>query len=736
MSMPFPLPVACALLAAAVIIAALGLRKSRTLTRPRDKAVVLALRVTALLVAGVILFNLSRSGAQTNPPAPRPCILLVDKSLSMAGARAEFADGVVASLRKSSLSGRIEALRCGDRLAALDAAPGADGESRLCEALSRTVSDGSHLPAAVVLVSDGCASDRERMDAALRTLVDTGVPVCTVPATAPLTQPANLRVVACRHETNLRPGETFTLNTDFSCTDATVAQGRAAVKDATGAEIAQATLRFVNGKAAAQFALTMPMNAAAWRVEIDPLPGEAWLGDNKATLPLDPRGKPLRVLYMEGSPESIYSPEIHRSLPVSQFLPRIWKAAGMDVELYVTGDQNAQQASLYRVSDSRRGFCPTKEELMGFDVVICSDVSRTNFSDAQIEWVRELVAEKGGGFLMIGGDTSFGDGGWYKTAWDKLIPFRMTGFDETRDRQQGVNIMFDKRAYDHPVLRIDDNPERNAAILKRGVIMGGSNLVKGLKPGATALAWHSAYTDMPMLAVQSYGRGRTMAFTSDAAGGWGERQMMQHWGESSGGRGDNRYYRRLWTNAVRWLGENRLGASGVSAELKPSSVNLDAGEDCRFVLRLVDLPEESVASVTLETSDGRRLAMGRAGAKSWSAHLPAQRDGVLDATAVMRDTTGKEVGRAAAQVAVHALNPEWRDAQADTGFLDAVAKASGGKVCADAAEVESFLAPRLTPATTPASETLRVPLWDRAWLLALLVALLCGEWAWRKKCRS
>ena len=60
-------------------------------------------------------------------------------------------------------------------------------------------------------------------------------------------------------------------------------------------------------------------------------------------------------------------------------------------------------------------------------MVICSDIARGAFTREQLEWTVELVSKRGGGFVMIGGNRSFGSGGWDQTVWDGLIPVDMSG---------------------------------------------------------------------------------------------------------------------------------------------------------------------------------------------------------------------------------------------------------------------------------------------------------------------
>ena len=55
---------------------------------------------------------------------------------------------------------------------------------------------------------------------------------------------------------------------------------------------------------------------------------------------------------------------------------------------------------------------------------------------------------------------------------------------------------------------------------------------------------------MPEIAVQSYGRGRTMVMTPAITRRWAG-EFVQSWGGN-----DARYYKKFWRNVVYWLSEN------------------------------------------------------------------------------------------------------------------------------------------------------------------------------------
>ncbi len=63
--------------------------------------------------------------------------------------------------------------------------------------------------------------------------------------------------------------------------------------------------------------------------------------------------------------------------------------------------------------------------LIPFDAVVFDNVPAYELSLARMEAVERYVRDAGGGFLMIGGDRSFGAGGYYQTPIERLLPVDM-----------------------------------------------------------------------------------------------------------------------------------------------------------------------------------------------------------------------------------------------------------------------------------------------------------------------
>lgn len=72
-------------------------------------------------------------------------------------------------------------------------------------------------------------------------------------------------------------------------------------------------------------------------------------------------------------------------------------------------------------------------ELQKFDCLVLSNVPATSMSLNQMEIIRTYVEALGGGLVMIGGDQSFGLGGYYKTTLEEILPVR-SNFDKEKEK--------------------------------------------------------------------------------------------------------------------------------------------------------------------------------------------------------------------------------------------------------------------------------------------------------------
>ncbi|GAB4322837.1 MAG: VWA domain-containing protein [Candidatus Sumerlaeia bacterium] len=101
--------------------------------------------------------------------------------------------------------------------------------------------------------------------------------------------------------------------------------------------------------------------------------------------------------------------------------------------LYIEGDQTVQNVlnRALRVNGIAvtvrgvDGIPPTLEELQNFDALIFSNVHASNLSRQQMKMIQTAVRDLGIGFIMIGGENSFGAGGYNDTPIEEALPVEM-----------------------------------------------------------------------------------------------------------------------------------------------------------------------------------------------------------------------------------------------------------------------------------------------------------------------
>lgn len=191
-------------------------------------------------------------------------------------------------------------------------------------------------------------------------------------------------------------------------------------------------------------------------------------------------------------------------------------------------------------------FPGTMEELKRYDTVILSDVGSNSLllhpdtfikskrTPNRLLLLKEYVAE-GGGLAMIGGYMSFqgidGRGRYAGTPVEEVLPVQISRWDDRMEVPEGFEPEVLQPG--HPIL---ENIDQDWPFLL------GYNQVKP-KEHADVLIARGAD---PLLATATFGKGRTLVFTSDCAPHWAPPDFV-NW----------RHYPRFWTQVVGWLAARR-----------------------------------------------------------------------------------------------------------------------------------------------------------------------------------
>jgi Mg-chelatase subunit ChlD len=108
------------------------------------------------------------------------------------------------------------------------------------------------------------------------------------------------------------------------------------------------------------------------------------------------------LVMVAGRPKTLY---LYGDTQPSLALTRVLREANFDADVRSAG-----------------GLPSTIAGLHDFDLVILDNVPASAISKEQMSAVKAYVHDLGGGFIMIGGDKSFGAGGYYKTPIEDVLP--------------------------------------------------------------------------------------------------------------------------------------------------------------------------------------------------------------------------------------------------------------------------------------------------------------------------
>lgn len=492
-----------------------------------------------------------------------------------------------------------------------------------------------------------------------------------------------------------------------------------------------------------------------YEVQVPVQPGE-WLTTNNRRVfgleVIDPR---IQVIYMEGTPQQAGSP-----IPEWKYLkdalqsdPNIhvktlYREFGGNGQFLNTVDADPDTGEkIYPVEHPTQGFPRALEGLLQYDVIIHSDIRKESFSTEQLQNMARLVEEFGGGFVMIGGHSAFGQGGYHRTILDRIIPVAMERENDSQARP--FHLRVPPSALAHPLMAIGATRAETEAIwTTKFPYLFGCNQVDRAKPGAVVLAEDpssfNSYGPRLVLAVQNVGKGRSMAFTSDTTRSWG-RDFETIWGERINdslplveNNCDRRYYRQFWVNAVRWLAAGRIFRTNNPVTLELAQSGCLPGERVAANVKVRDNAFKTISTADVSlllSSDGRTNPPVKAtfdsASQSFTADLMTPRSGDFLVTAIASGKAQK-LGEDHQLLVCESGDRELADLRARPELMANLARLSGGKSLSVAQSGGSDMASLFGTPPPETVETRRSPLWDRWWWLGLVLVLLTTEWVTRR----
>jgi uncharacterized membrane protein len=698
---------------------------------PRQRYTLIALRaVTLLFLVACLLRPVRVMPPDTSSDAVVPVLVDTSRSMRLADAdgrpRIEAAREILRQHVAPALDGRFqsELWTFGDTLVkAEDATLATEGRGSDLSAALRAIRERyrERRVAGIVVVSDG--GDTSSQDAAA-TVEDGGTPVFTIGVGSPRVAP-DLEVLG------VAAGEAALANSSVDLTVTAVSRGlerpfQLRVLE-NGRPVDVRTVRPAGADSPVREVFTIsPSRQAAtlYTVEIDPAQGELVAENNRRSVLVSPPGRKRRLLVIEGAPGFEHT-FIKRALASDP---------GIEIDSVVRKGRNEQgdatyfvQASAARAPKLAEGFPPDRESLFQYDAIFFANIEPDSLSRMQLDLAAVFIEERGGGVLVLGAK-SFEQQGLVGTSLEEALPVNLhdrgSGVVRTSARAgQPYRMRLTPEGEAHPAVRIGISPADTAKRWSQAPALAGATALGAPRPGAQVLAVTDTNDGVrPLLAVQRFGRGRSMVFAGEASWRW--RMQLPS---------SDRTHELFWRQAARWLASStpdQVSMAAVSPMLPGATeqVSVEVRNKAFEPVRDADVSMR----VTMPGGEVRDLkgALLDANTGRYTAQTRFEQPGVYRIVAEAR--RGSEgLGTSEQWVLAGAADLELADPRLNEDVLRRVSRASGGRYLqvADLSRLPSLLA---SSSDDPAPPRLQ-ELWHNIWIFMTVVLLLGAEWWLRRR---
>jgi uncharacterized membrane protein len=455
---------------------------------------------------------------------------------------------------------------------------------------------------------------------------------------------------------------------------------------------------------------------------VDPFPDEIIPENNDQNALVRVESEQPQVLYVEGEPRLVYK--------------FVWRALDDDQGLRLvtflrqaTGKFKRQGVESDTVLE--KGFPVDKSELFKYKTLILGSAEASFFTYDQLRMISDFVSQRGGGLIMLGGKNAFGQGGYINTPLEDALPIalrpgsgdgNLPGYQESEFKAALTTY-----GLQHPVTRLAVDEQENKKRWDAAPALLGINPVGGPKPGATVLA-QSSMRDVSghfpvLLAFQRFGRGKSMALTTDSTWRWRMQQEFK-----------NNFHDQFYRQLVRWLVNEVPDQINLETD-RPSysfdeSVILRAEVNDEAFLHLNNAQVSVRAKAPSGASTSVPLIWDLSKEGQYSAAYKPQEEGIYEVTAeAFLGSRSLGIGRANFRVG-DSLE-EYHDSSLNGDLLRKLAADTGGRYYS--ADTTRTLPEDISYSDKGASRLEERELWDMPILFLLLVGAISAEWILRKR---
>lgn len=592
--------------------------------------------------------------------------------------------------------------------------------TRLAPALEGVRQELSGAPlAGVVLASDGVDNAPRGLDETLLSLNARHVPVFTV-GIGQERFARDIEVTRIEGPQRVLKGSAIILSIDLTQRGFGGSIVPLVVED-SGRIVSTENIKLPKDGEATTLRVRVPATSAGARlftVRIPPQSGELVRENNAQTTLITVRDGKARLLYIEGEPR--YE------------LKFLHLAVDDDPNLQLATTLRTAKDKFFRLSvdnasELANGFPRTREELFAYDGIVLGSIEASYFTFDQLQMISDFVSERGGGLLMLGGRTSFAEGGYAGTPVADALPVELTSDRRGKTMFRQVKVDVTPIGSIAALTQIGDNEGESAQKWKHMPAVTSVNYIARAKPGAVTLLEGTTKGGDPtvVLARQRYGRGTAMAFPIQDSWLW---QM----------RPDTRVgdptYQNFWRQTFRWLINDAPQRVTVTTSADRTWLNEPVQLDASVADARYQKVANATVTATIRTPSASTLEQLVAGSVTGDgtyhlSYIPRER-GVYRIVFTAHGPANDVVTSNPVFIDAGTPTSEYTGAELRASLLQRVAEATGGRYYTPANAPE--LAKDLVYAGGGNTSLERLDLWDMPIVLIGLLILLASEWGYRR----
>lgn len=447
-----------------------------------------------------------------------------------------------------------------------------------------------------------------------------------------------------------------------------------------------------------------------YRVRLPALPDELTLVNNTRTLTVQVQRRALHVLYFTQEVGSDY--KYLRAELASD------PGVAFTAMYRVQEDKFTVQGDRAGFEDLERGFPTDDAILKRYDCIILGSFPANLLTDPQQQALVRYV-NGGGALLFLGGEMSFGRGGYAESKLAALFPWTLV-----RDEAPLLTGTFPVSVANAISAVSFANGWREALTAAGGGTLDSMNQPGALRPGAVSvLEVSNANRLQSVVALQRYGKGQVLGVATNTLWRW-----------AAAGQGLKGFYGKFWRQSVRGLTQKLEGGSLLG--IRWDREHYRPGEQATVEVRVQGASEAGALRLvaSLATPDGNKEinfapVAGQAGL--YTAKMPLARRGDytfrLAAYAGTQSVENYERTFAAEPLVEEGANPEVKE-----GYLrDIAVRAKGVYAPEDNLDAaKAFLKERMMSPQASQSWPL-VEVWNVFLIVVLLVLVV--EWLLRRR---